>query len=378
MSCQITSPAAPIRRRSAVLVAIAMLAATGARADDLSQMFSVSGFGTVGATHNDNKKGDYVADVFQPNGAGYTRASSIDVDSKAALQIDAKLSDKFSAVVQVVSRSRVNTGYTPRIEWANIKYAITPELSVRAGRIALPTFMNSETRLVGYSNPWVRPPIETYSLRSTTNSDGVDATYRHNFGSVNNTTQVWYGKMEVASVAFTGAVSNGVRAEKIVGIADTVEIGALMMRAGVTKIDFRITAGPNLYVYSPANVYNVGATYDPGSWFVMGEVTKSDFGNVQRAQKAGYVTAGYRLAKFTPYATYSMVDVDDNKVTMSVRAQHTASAGLRWDFMKNLALKVQLDKVSLEKGSSGFFTNAKPGLAGSSAKVLSAAVDFVY
>lgn len=371
--------AAPlIRRRTAVLVSLTLLATSSAHAQDFSQMFAVSGFGTVGMTHNSSALGDYVSDVFQANGAGYTRRSAFGVDSKAAMQLDAKVTDQLSAVLQVVSRSRVNTAFLPRVEWANVKYAITPELSVRVGRVAMPTFMNSETRLVGYANPWIRPPIETYSLRSTTNSDGVDGAWRHAFGSVNNTVQAWYGKMEVASVGSTGGVSNGVRAEKIIGIADSAEIGSLTVRAAVTKIDFRLNGAAGTFIYSPANVYSAGFNYDPGTYFVLGELTKSDFGTVQRAQKAGYLTGGYRFNKFTPYITYSKVDVDDDQTRLSLRAQHSVAGGLRWDFRKDFALKVQLDKVQLEPLSNGFFTNAKAGMAGSSAKVLSATVDFVF
>lgn len=366
------------RRQSALLLGTALLA-SAAQADELPKMFSVSGFGTLGAVHNSVQTGDYVADVFQPNGAGFTSSSAYGVDSKVALQIDAKLMDNLTAVVQLMSRYRVNREYLPQIEWANVKYAVTPELSVRLGRTAMPTFMNSETRLVGYANPWVRPPIETYSLRSTTNADGVDVSYRHAFGSINNTTQAWYGKTQVASVGSTGAVSNGVRATKITGLADTIDYGSLTVRAGVTAIDFRLnTATAGTFTYAKANVYNLGASYDTGSWFVMGEWTKTDFGAVQRAQKAKYVTAGYRWNKFTPYVTYSTVGVDDDQIKLALRAQDTKSAGLRWDFMKNMSLKVQLDQVQLEAGSTGFFTNAKPGLAGSRVKVLSAAVDFVY
>jgi hypothetical protein len=367
----------PAYRRSVLLVAAALLAGS-VHADELPEMFKFSGFGTLGTVHNSSHTGDYVADVFQPNGAGYTHSSTYSVDSKLALQLDAKLTEQLSAVVQMVSRNIVNRNYLPAVEWANIKYAITPELSVRVGRTAIPTFMNSETRLVGYANPWIRPPIETYSLRSTTKADGIDVSYRRAFGAVNNTTQVWYGKTEVASVAYTGGVSNGVRATKIIGVADTIDYGALMMRAGVTAIDFRLNGAAGTFIYSKANVYNLGATYDPGTWFVMGEWTKTDFGAIQRAQQAKYVTAGYRWNKFTPYATYSRVGVDDNQVKLALRAQDTKSAGLRWDFMKSMSRKVQYDQVQLDAGSAGFFTNAKTGLAGSEAKVLSAAVDFVF
>jgi hypothetical protein len=41
-------------------------------------------------------------------------------------------------------------------------------------------------------------------------------------------------------------------------------------------------------------------------------------------------------------------------------------------------LKVQLDRVSVANGSIGYFTNAKPALAGKSANVVSVSLDYVF
>jgi len=65
-----------------------------------------------------------------------------------------------------------------RVEWANLIYALSPDASVRIGRIVLPTFMVADSRKVGYANPWVRPPVEVYGLVPITQSDGLDASYR--------------------------------------------------------------------------------------------------------------------------------------------------------------------------------------------------------
>jgi hypothetical protein len=379
MHCTYLRPATAVKLG---LVLVQLAFAGHAMADDAAtaaaKMFTVSGFGTLGVVNNSSKTGDYVADVFQATGAGNSHDYAISVDSKVALQVDARITDQLTAVVQLVSRTRTNNTYSPGFEWANIKYAITPELSVRVGRTALPVFLNSETRLVGYANPWVRPPIETYSLRSTTNADGVDMAWSRQIAGVNNNLQAWYGKTKIDSVGSTGAISRGVEAHKIIGVADTVQYGSLTVRAGVTAIDFILHATPTTLVYAKANVYNVGAVYDPGNWFVQGEATKTDFGAIQRAQQAFYATLGYRWEKFTPYVTYSTVKVDDDQVKLAVRAQHSTSAGVRWDLIKNVDIKLQLDQVALAANSTGFFTNAKPGLAGGTAKVISLAVDFVY
>jgi hypothetical protein len=70
---------------------------------------------------------------------------------------------------------------------------VTPAFSVRLGRTVLPSFLYSDTREVGYSNPWVRPPIEAYSLVPIDHSDGVDASYQVHFKGFTNTLMTAFG-----------------------------------------------------------------------------------------------------------------------------------------------------------------------------------------
>jgi hypothetical protein len=365
-------------RRHALAAAALLLIGGSAIADSGDKMFSISGFGTVGAAHSSLEHGDYVADLFQPKGAGYSGSWSESVDSKLAAQLDGKFGYGLSMVVQVVAAPRTNGRFSPRVEWANLKYDITSDLSVRAGRTALPSFQNAETRLVGYANPWVRPPVETYSQFTISNSDGIDASYRYAVGPTTNRLQAWYGKTEVDAIGTTGNVTRGIQATKIKGVANTVEYGALSARAGIMFTNIELQAAPGLFLKPLSTIINFGATYDPGQWFIQGEVTHSKLGTISRAQLATYVTAGYRWNSLTPYIGHSRVKSDDDLVKLTLREQKTTSLGVRWDFRKNMDLKVQLDRVSLANGSAGFFTNVKPGLTGSSGNVASVAVDFIY
>ena len=70
--------------------------------DPLPSMFSLHGFGTLGAVHADARDADFVASPFQPNGAGYSQAWAPGVDSKLGLQLSAQFTDKLSAIVQIV------------------------------------------------------------------------------------------------------------------------------------------------------------------------------------------------------------------------------------------------------------------------------------
>jgi hypothetical protein len=367
-----------LRHRAGLLaVASALSALSGAaRAED--SMFTLSGFGTLAATHSSIEQGDYVSSLYQTAGSGHSRGTDLATDSKFAAQLDARVNDQLSAVVQLVALSRTNGKWEPRVEWANVKYAITPTLSVRLGRTALPGYMLSDSRLVGYTMHWIRPPIETYSLNSITNSDGVDVSWRSAIGEVGNTLQSWYGTTKVDIVGQTGHVTKDVKAKKLYGIADSVEFGSFTARAGITVANLEIVPAPGFIVTPQVRQFNIGATYDPGNWFVQSEYSTIDFEHISRAQKAFYVTGGVRVGKLTPFVTYSQVRPDDGQVKLTTRDQKAWSLGMRWDAHKRAAVKVQVDHISLANGNVGFFTNAQPGLAGRSGNIATVAVDFVY
>ena len=56
--------------------------------------------------------------------------------------------------------------------------------------------------------------------------------------------------------------------------------------------------------------------------------------------------------------------------------QSTNAVGVRWDFYKSAALKVQVDRIKPKDGP-GAFLNAKPGFAGA-VNVYAAGIDFVF
>jgi hypothetical protein len=180
--------------------------------------FAFNGFGTAGVVHSSEDKADFTANDFEPNGAGYSRSWSAGIDSLIGGQVSATLGPKLSAVLQLIVQQNYNNTYWPHVEWANIKYLFTPDFSVRMGRIVIPTFMDSDSREVGYSNPWVRPPTEVYSANPITSVDGLDASYRLHLGGVTNTLQATYGR----NLAFNFA--DGSRGQPPSSVSSTIEM----------------------------------------------------------------------------------------------------------------------------------------------------------
>lgn len=404
------------------LLAIAMYAA-GARADDPeTPTFSFSGFGTLGAVHSSENSADFISSVTKPTGAGHSHAWSTDVDSRIGAQVTGNFTRQISAVVQVISEQRYDNSYTPAIEWANVKYQFTPDISIRAGRIVLPAFMVSDYRKVGYANPWVRPPVEVYSLVPIGNSDGVDASYRVDFGEFTNTVQVTYGQSEPKFPAGGGGPA---KAKDARGLSYTGEYGAATAhityhRANVTLDSFKplfdgfrqfgpegVALADKYDTHNKAFVFiGLGGMYDPGAWFVTGEWGSTDSHSVLGKRSAWYASGGYRLGKFTPYLTYAQTKADsqtsDPGLTLSalppflaepaaglnaglnaslgsIPVQTTISVGGRWDFAKNADLKLQFDHTRLGAGSPGTLINIQPGFQpGGRFNVFSASIDFVF
>ena len=404
--------------RSIAATFMLLCAITGmdsARAGDLeTSIFSFSGFGTVGLVHSSEGQADFTnSPSTKPNGAGYSRNWSGDVDSRLGLQVTADLTPKLSAVLQVLSQQRYDNTYTPRVEWANVKYAFTPDLSVRVGRIAMPTFLVGEYRNVSYAVPWVRPPVELYGhMVPITSSDGVDASYRMHLGDATNTLQVSYGRDEISSPNS----KKPSQVKKIAGIFSTLEYGAATFRLSYQEAKLTIGSlndflalyrqfGPagvaveNKYMLDsrPISLVSLGASYEPGKWFVTGEWGRGKFSSFLGTQTAWYASGGYRMGDFTPYVIYSNSSKQGDSFDPGVNSPYAAplngalnellkpatgttrSIGSRWDFKKNAALKLQYDYVNLNARSSGSLLNIQSGYqTGGTFHIVSATVDFVF
>ena len=340
-------------------------------------LFSISGFGTLGVTHSSLRSADYTNTAFEPNGAGHSRRYDFADASIIGVQLMARMTDKLSAVLQIVSQHSYDNSFTPHVEWANIKYAFTPNFDVRVGRVELPTFANSDFRNVGYANPWVRVPVEVYNNDPVTNSDGIDTSYRFGLGAVTNTVHIVYGVSKFHGTP--GPIR--AKASNVVGVFDTVEYGFFTGHAGYTHANITLDGAPAGYAFQGASSYSVAAAYDPGQWFVQAELARVTVAQITPGYINGYLTAGYRIAAFTPYVTYSQshslghstISGDMNK------GQKEASIGVRWDFARNFDVKAQYDHLWLPQNSTGSLSNIQPDYKlGSGTDVFSVTLDFVF
>lgn len=357
----------------AAAAAILGLSTLPVRADPtIDKYVTFSGFGTLGEVYSGYRQADFTGEYLQPSGAGFTRSWSPTPDSDLGGQADLRILDGLTGVVQVIARDTDDGNFKPRVEWANIKYAFTPDLALRVGRTLLPTYERSDSQNVGYALPWVRIPNEIRYSNSATHSDGVDVLYRIKTGAVIQDLQVQFGR---TSEEFSGAVFHG---KDLIVLSDTVQYGNTSVHLAYQTM---------MYTYSvlpPARfrLASVGFTYDPGTWFVTGDSNYAHydfFGDFY----AWYLSVGMRVGHFTPYLIYSTEDAPSSEPPSGLTKlgdERTVGAGVRWDFAKNIDFKLQLQRVSIETTDApASFANVQPGLrAGDKANVVSLTLDFVF
>jgi hypothetical protein len=368
--------------RVALLSALALQAAGAGAAESAFPAFSFSGYGSLGVAHSSEDKADVTATNFQPSGAGYTRSWSPTVDSRLGGQVTAEFNPQWSAVVQAVAEQRWDGSWHPQLEWANVKYAVTPDLSIRAGRIALPTFLASNSRKVGYTMPWVRVPSTVYGALAMTNSDGADVSYTFQAGPVRDTVVVYAGRNN-STYPFGDGGGYHERARRMRGAANTMAYGPATLQ--LSHFEARLSSGELGVSDLPYKVNSVGGNYDPGNWFVTGEWARIS-GHDGPAVPSWYVGGGYRIGEFTPYLNFNrrkQVAVQARSAETPLQSvgigQRGVSAGLRWDFQPGMDLKLQYDRNQPNAGSIGTLVNPQPGLqAGQRYHVVSVAMDFVF
>jgi hypothetical protein len=390
-----------------------------------ASMFSFGGFGTLGVVHSDQPLADFTASPFESMGAGHTHAWSPAVDSLLGAQVSAKFTDRLSAVLQVMAEQNADSSFSPHVEWANIKYQFTPDLSVRVGRTALGVFLINDLSNIGFAYPWVRPPIEVYNLVAVTNNDGIGFSYRVAAAGGSNTIDgsLGYAHYDYA-IPNTHATGTADATQQFT-LVDTYQRGSATLRLTYGQAHLTIPSFDPLFdafrEFGPQGIgiadryevndrliafYGLSASYEPGDWFAMAEWGRVNTHSVLGETTGWYVSSGYRFGVVTPYTTYAQIRPNTstrdpgldlsalppslaapaaalnaglNASLATVASQRTVSLGARFDVRRNVDLKLQWDRINLGANSQGWLTNLQPGFRpGSSLTLVTLNLDFVF
>lgn len=371
---------------------------------------TISGFGTGALTSTDSDQAEFTR---LNQAAGVRKDWRTGVDSNLGLQVTAKWSDTISFTAQgLVRKYGEHDAYGAELAWAFAKFKLNDDFSLRLGRVGLPVYMISDVRNVGYANTMLRPPNEVYRQVNFDSADGGDITYQHGFGDNTVTAQLAIGNARTklpggSHVDFKPAMAAQVSLERgpftyrlgharaEFSVYDSASINALTTALTALRLNSVLAQIPIKDVKGTFN--SAGINMDYNNIIGMAEFAKrkTDSRLVQDTT-SWYAMLGYRWGKFVPFIVHGDVKQDSIRnfaelpttgplAALSAGAnaaiksglQSTTGVGVRWDFYKSAAFKVQVDRIDTRDGA-GYFINAKPGFAGSTVNVYAASIDFVF
>jgi hypothetical protein len=398
---------------AAVIAATVAMQAQAGVLDDGN--LSISGFGTVGVAKSNTDDVKF-ARYNQADGVG--DSARIGLDTNLGLQATYKINDWLSGTAQVLTRKATEHSFTTDLTWAFLKARINDEVSVRVGRVVVPTFLISDYQNVGFANTMMRPPIELYGQAPIENSDGADINYQHAFGDLNFTAQAFAGVSRGKLFVSSGAGSTATYRAPAGGFSVAGEYGPFLLRFAHARADLHINDIQPINALT--NTLNtVGftqlasdLTFSTGKKIAFTSIGGTmDWNNIvaqaeyaQRRAKdavylpdtnAWYTMVGYRVGKVLPYYAHASAKGAGSSVTtpaalarvpalnaavtgLLTSAEQTSDiVGVRWDFAKSVALKVQVDRVK-PKAKSGLLINVPAAGYNKDVTVVAAGLDFVF
>lgn len=300
-----------------------------------------NGFVSVGAGRTLGE--DEVYSVNDLSDASYTDEVSFKPDSIYAIQATTHSGERLSATAQMTGAGDDN--FELEFEWAYISYKIMPELTVQAGRLRTPFFLNSLNLEFGYSYNWVRPPAETNRAAGLNRRiEGIDLTWASNVGDVETTASFTYGSSAVnASISLGPSL---IEFTQVIGITGKATYEWLTFRGAY--LTSKATATPeSLGIALPMNAGNnvktIAAIADFYPLSIEAEAFQRRFpGNVANDDQGWYLSGSYAIGDFIPHITYSgFKNTNSNSDSLTREDFKTLTFGLRYNFYPSAAFKIE-------------------------------------
>lgn len=385
--------------------------------------FSLRGFGTFGAVRTDTEGAEFIRDASQPKGAKKT--FDFGVDSRLGIQGNLRLGDSFEVVAQAVARRRYDGTFNPELTWAFLKWRAADGLDVRGGRLGFDVYQLADTRNVGYAHLWVRPPVEFYGRVPVDHFDGADVAIRRPLGTGFAGWKVFGGRAD-GRIPGTQGVPFDLTGSPLMGTVGDYQQGPWEFRLALARLKFRSEFEPQVEALLAALRDPAVAAVSPGAPALADELavkekwvryasfalqweegparvhlelsrTSAPTPALPRTD-AGYLTVGHRWGAWTPFLGYAAIRSRQETRSTGLPAfppftaldaavadylarsrnqQRSFSAGVRWDFHRNVCFKAQVDSVRAEGQGRQLWAHPDPTWNGR-ATVASFVLDFVF
>jgi hypothetical protein len=367
---------------------------------------SVNGFGTFAGVHNDND------DVSFYDANEHT---DWDTDSILGLQVKASLLDQLDVTGQLVARGYEN--YDLKVDWLFLTYRMQDNLAGRAGRLRIPFFMFSDSLEVGYSYPWIRPPVDVYGQLGFTTFEGADVLYSLDVAGLQLELQPFAGSTspDLIRPGQNGQLDvtnlwglHAVLGNDHVSLHASHSEGDFDIR-GIDAIDFFLLGLQSAGYPSVADQFGtnnrhgtfggIGLDANWNDWRFITEYTRRGTDGLIANTTGWYATVAYRIGSLTPHFTVSELKTTEDYSGERLAAatmppmlamgtlqfarqnkvnQSSTTLGVRWDMAPRIALKAEWQRINPDNDSSPLFAVTDFRYGGDPVNVYSVALDFVF
>lgn len=375
-----------------------------AQAENWSDWTNISGFGSFVA-RTTNEAAGYGAEntidaINEDTSFNFTRVG---------INITSAVSEQITFYSQLVARHEDNS-FQGNFDWAFAEYRLHDSLSFRAGKLKFPVGIVNEYVDLGYAYPWIQPPKTFYSssrlgpqaLRQTYTGASFYLSQQVSEFTLSSDFFVGQVDLDIMSVRAMAGIELGLNYSDILfleasffrgkmkplhtdeesdpdhtihihddtgsGLTDhsaTTEIlfeqehdydhnivmANLMLdghhQAAVIsmKVDWN-----SLLIYSEAaqvkmDLNEVDISFaddtDPHAYHEMVENMVQEMAQ----SKVAYTTIGYRFGDWLPFVSFERLEKGEDIVTDK---QNTSTLGIRYDFTKNAAIKLELSEIEVD------------------------------
>jgi hypothetical protein len=351
--------------------------------------------------YNFNYFGNLTFNSLDKSGYEYRHFQSDDIDDSISYEAYSKLGGQINLhkgnvdfIAQATVR-RYKDANEIDLNWLNLKYTYQ-DLSLRAGRMQLPLFLQSNSLDIDYIHLWAKAPIEVYGIFPIKSYNGLELLYQKAFNNnVYLDIQVTpFGSIseDVDMIESFGEVK--AKLDDIKNIMLNLEIDNFTIKSSYTSGNLNIplegtsfdqlkknldTLGfselSNKYSFENKKLefFSLGIDYNNDKFIFNSEIVQMKSDSFLPNNLSYYALAGYRINKWTPFIMYAENKNDKDHytedelttqnpfLTSSVAAlktgleqelykmnssQKTSSIGLRYDLKKGIAVKIQFDRIT--------------------------------
>lgn len=360
--------------------------------------WELTGFGTIGYSQASKyQQRTFRRNVYQDGNR--LRDDPLLTDSRFGVQLSGSITSHLEFSSQIVARHQLSDNLEDHIRFFFARYHLNDEWQISVGRQAFDLFFLSDHSDVGYSYDWVRPPTEFYGFIPYDSLDGFkvirdwgnfDSRWQWNM-SVGNTKSKFESGATVINEDNELATGKPVYGTELSWRSDNWQ-----WRANIALINFKqeVDNEENLraltaeitpvwpdfqrviddFVADTVLRYAaIGMSWQANGWKIQSEISLLDANFVNFNGERAYFHLARRYHNWLPFVTVGYAhDANNNRylppdpatgllplyrdITEEVLSfkhnQHSLTLGVRWDFTRKKALKLQCDRFFF-KAQSG-------------------------